>query len=686
MRLYRKGKPTYNVCMSVVDEVRSRVDIVEVVSPYVKLMRSGRNYKGLSPFQSERTPSFFVFPETQTFKDFSSGEQGDVFSFLMKKEGYTFGEALRELAQKAGVELQPRTSEQQHSENREEHLREAVAQAAAYFHQLLLSAPQANPCRLYLRDKRHLTDETLRTWQLGYSLMDYHALTNALTGRGFSLPDLVDAGLVVDNEEGRRYDRFRGRLMIPIRDDRDRVVGFGSRSLDGSEPKYMNSPQTPLFDKGHLLFGLNRARATIRNEQVAVLVEGYMDVIGTHQAGFTNVVAGMGTSLTESQLKALKRLTPRMILALDPDAAGNRAVLRGVDVARDALERDDTPTFNPRGVIQHESRLNADIRVAILPEGMDPDEIVLQSSERWRELIAGARPVVDHVIDALLSAHDLNDPHGKSEAIKAVAPIVRDLSDPIRRDYYIQQLARKIRITPRAVAQAMANASRGGAPRGTSSRAERPQPRHPESPRFSDAEPPTGLSEPEPPEDWPAAGTTTNTKTIAHADLESHLVAIFARKPALLLDVNVAFTRASLELLSAEDFTNPALRAGFLQLGRVATGAGQDEASGQTHPADSWPVSDDDWLEMIADVQLISDEPGKDDEAIMREEAVHTALRLREENLRRDRNAVAMMIDDAQNAKDKAPAAQYNRMLQELNIRLLRAQKALRLRSMVTID
>jgi DNA primase len=647
--------------MSVIDDVRSRVDLVEVVGQYVKLTRSGRNYKGLSPFQNERTPSFFVFPETQTYKDFSSGEQGDVFSFLMKKEGFTFGEALRELAHRAGIELHDRTPEQQQSEDHEERLRAAVTLAADYFHQLLLSAPQAANCRTYIKDKRHLTDETLRAWQLGYSLMDYHALTNALTGRGFTLQDLVDAGLVVENEEGRRYDRFRGRLIIPIRDEKGRVVGFGSRSLDGSEPKYMNSPQTSIFDKGRLLFGLDRARSTIRNEQCSVLVEGYMDVIGTHQSGFTNVVAGMGTSLTESQLKTLKRMAPRIILALDPDVAGNRAVLRGVDVARESLDRDDTPTFNARGVIQHESKLNADIRVAIMPDGLDPDELVLQSADRWRELMAQARPVVDHVIDTLLAGFDINDPHGKSDAVKATAPIVRDLSDPVRRDYYIQQLARKLHLSPRAVAEVMANAPR------TETRTEHRPPS-----RMESADITGGPPEPDFPDETRRASESKPQARNNRPDLETHLVAILARSPALLMDANVALTRANLEMLSQEDFTNPALRAGFVQLSRAVTGQ-------------PLPEADDDWLELIADEQLAGDSSGKDDEALLREEAVQTTIRLREANLRRDRGATAMMIEDAQAGDDRGSASQYNLLLQDVNMKLLRAQKALRLRSMVTI-
>ncbi|MCL4507287.1 MAG: DNA primase [Chloroflexi bacterium] len=647
--------------MSVVDEVRSRIDIVDVIGAYVKLTRSGRSFKGLSPFQNERTPSFFVFPETQTFKDFSSGEQGDAFSFLMKKEGMTFPEALRELAQRAGVEVEQQTDVQRRNEGQEERLRAALSEAAGYFHQLLLSAPQAANCRTYIREKRALSDETIHNWQLGYSLMDYHALSNFLSARGFTLQELIDAGLVIENEEGRRYDRFRGRLIIPIRDEKGRAVGFGSRSLDGSEPKYMNSPQTPVFDKGRLLFGLDRARIAIRNEQTAVLVEGYMDVIGTHQAGFTNVVAGMGTSLTESQLKMLKRLTPRIVLALDPDAAGDRAVLRDVDVARDSLERDETPTFDARGVIRHESKLNADIRVAIMPDGLDPDEIVLQSPQRWRDAIAQARPVVDHVIDTLLARYDIEDPHGKSEAVKAVAPIVRDLSDPVRRDYYTQQLARKLRINPRAIALAMA-----AMPRAETRRAEREQP------------PAAGAAAPLPVaasgEGAPQAAKNRTPQTASRPDLETHMVALIARHPALLMDANVALTRANLDMLGQDDFSNPALRAGFVQLSRAATGQ-------------TLPEADDDWLELIADVQLTIDAPGSgvDEETVLREETVLTALRLREQNLRRDGQATALMIDDAQTRNDRPATSQYNHQLLDVNAKLLRAQKALRLRSMVTI-
>ncbi|MCS6846933.1 MAG: DNA primase [Anaerolineae bacterium] len=657
--------------MSVIEEVKRRVDIVEVIGSYVKLSRSGRNYKGLSPFQSERTPSFFVFPDTQTFKDFSSGEQGDVFSFLMKKEGWTFGEALRELARRAGVQLEERTPEQQKSADYEARLRDALAQAAAYFHHLLLTAPQATACRTYLRERRRLADETIVVWQLGYSLADYHALSNYLTARGFSMQELIDAGLVIENEEGRRYDRFRGRLMIPIHDAKGQVVGFGSRSLDGSEPKYMNSPQTAVFDKGRLLFGLHRARSTIRNEQVAVLVEGYMDVIGCHQAGFANVVAGMGTSLSEDQFRTLKRLAARIVLALDADAAGDRAVLRGMEVARDAMDREVQPIFDPRGAIRYESKLKADIRVAVLPEGKDPDELVLESPQRWREIVANARPVVEHVIDVILRSRDIADPHAKSQAARAVAPILLDTSDPVQRDFYVQYLARRLQIGPRAVLAVINEVARerragsqgagiggqgpgvGGQGSGTRGQVTSDQRRD---------------------SDIRVHRVGAELRGVDRTDLEVHLIAGLWRQPQLLLDANVALTRANLDVLDERDFTNPAMREGFRQLSRVAMGASLPQGEGE---------EPEDWLNIIADYDAL--EPLSADEALLREEVVRTALRLRERNLVRDRIGISLMIEEAKRANEADVAARYNLELHRVLTQHLRAQKALQLRSALNV-
>lgn len=638
--------------MSVIDEVRSRIDIVDVIGSYVKLNRSGRNYKGLSPFQNERSPSFFVFPDTQTYKDFSSGEQGDVFTFLMKKEGLTFGEALRELARRAGVQLEERTPEQQKSADHETRLREALTQAAEYFHQLLLTAPQAQGCRAYIRDKRQLTADTVKTWQIGYSLMDYQALTNFLSTRGFSVQELIDAGLVIQNDEGRRYDRFRGRLMIPIKDPKGQVVGFGSRSLDGSEPKYMNSPQTLVFDKGRLLFGMDKARNAIRTQQASVLVEGYMDVIGCHQAGFTNVVAGMGTSLTEDQLKMLKRLANRIVLALDPDAAGNRAVLRGVDVARESLDRETELVFDARGTIRHESKLNADIRVAVMPDGKDPDEIVLESPDEWRGIIANARPVIEHVIDVTLQGFDLSDPHAKSSAVRAVAPILMDTSDVVQRDFYIQQLSRRLQITTRAILQAINEGAREMRAKKEAQQA--------------------GASS-QTPAAQKSSALLPDKARLNQVDLEKHLVAALARRPNLLMDANVALTRASLNVLGEEDFVNPAFKEGFRELSRAAMGQPLPPAGEES----------DDWLAMIADYEAI--DTYASDELLLREETVRTALRLRERNLVRERDSVNLMIEEAKHSNEAGVASRYRIELHRVLTQLLCAQKALQLRSALNV-
>jgi DNA primase len=645
--------------MSSIDEVRARIDLVELVSSYVKLQRSGRNYKGLSPFQNERTPSFIVFADSQTYKDFSSGKQGDAFSFLMEKEGMTFSEALRELAQRAGVQLEERTPEQKKTQDYEARLHDACEQAAAYFHHLYKTAPQAKTCREYVSSKRSLSEATVDIWRIGYSLMDWQALMTYLSGRGFTAKELVDSGLLVENDDGRRYDRFRGRLMIPINDAKGRVVGFGSRSLDGSEPKYMNSPQTPIFDKSRLLFGLDRARNTIRNEQTAVLVEGYMDVIGTHQAGFTNVVAGMGTSLTEEQFKSLKRLSNRIVLALDPDAAGNRAVLRGVDVARETLDRDSTLVFDARGVIKSESRLNADIRVAVLPEGRDPDEIVLEAPDDWRAAITSARPVVEHVIDVLMQRYDLNDPKAKSDAVRAAAPVLVDLSDAVQRDYYTQYLSRRLQISPRAVTQLITDSTRELRAKRSEAPAHAPSPQRivPPEPDFAD------------PADTFSAPQAQGRGESRSIDLETHLLAVLWRKPELMMDANVALTRANLETLAGDDFVNPVLRTAFNRIARLAMGE-------QLEPN----TDDDDWLVVITD----HDAPGHlefNDDIRMREEAVRTALRLREHNLARERTGISLMIETARQNGEIDVAARYNRDLSQVLGKWFRSQRALQLRS-----
>jgi DNA primase len=442
--------------MSVTDEIKSRLDIVDVIGETVQLRRSGRSYSGFCPFhQNTRTPAFVVFPDTQTWRCFGAcAEGGDIFSFVMKKEGWEFKEALRVLAERAGVvleEVSPAARERQEADKR---LIDLLNLAAEYFHQLFRYAPQAEAARHYVAD-RALEDETIATFKLGFSLDSWDACRTHLNAQGYDDDDLLAAGLLSENpERGTRYDRFRNRLMIPIRDAQGQVAGFGARTLDpDGVPKYLNSPQTELFDKSRLLYGLDMARRHIREAHQAVIVEGYMDVMQGWQVGFRNIVAQMGTALTEQQLGLLKRYTRRFVIALDSDAAGMQATMRSLEVAREALDRDVEVRFDARGLVRHEGRLKADIRVLTLPPGTDPDELLRRDPTLWPQLVEKAKPVVAYVIETLAADVDLNDAKAKADVVRQVMPLIGDVADAVERDHYRQLLSRTLRVDERALQQ-----------------------------------------------------------------------------------------------------------------------------------------------------------------------------------------------------------------------------------------
>ncbi len=442
--------------MDVTDEIKNRLDIVDVIGADVQLRKSGRSYSGFCPFHDNtRTPAFVVFPESQTWRCFGAcAEGGDLFSYVMKKNSWDFKEALVELAKRAGVELEQRRPRDKQAVAAEERLAALLDSAAEYFHQLLLHAPQAEAARRYVAE-RSLNEETIATFRLGFALESWDAARSHFTDQGYSDDDLLRAGLLTENEDkGTRYDRFRNRLMIPIRDLDGRVVGFGARTLDPDGiPKYLNSPQTPLFDKSNLLYGLDMARRPIRDSREAVLVEGYMDVMQAWQAGYRNIVAQMGTALTETQLRTLQRFAKRFILALDADAAGAKATLRSLQVARQTLDRDYDVSFDARGLVMMEGRLKADILVVTLPEGYDPDKIIRTDPDWWPRLLAEARPVVEYVIQTAAAELDPTDAKAKSEMARQVLPLIADISEPIERDHYRSLLAKTLDVDEKALRQ-----------------------------------------------------------------------------------------------------------------------------------------------------------------------------------------------------------------------------------------
>ena len=420
--------------MGVIDEVKQRIDIVDVVSQYAKLTKSGRTFRALCPFHSEKNPSFFVYPEQQSWHCFGAcNTGGDVFSFIMKKQSIDFGEALRLLAQRAGVAMPSKFEPGAESEERQK-LFQANEAAAQYFHNLLLNSTVGEKAKSYVLG-RGLSLKTIADFQLGFSLESWDALKQYLINRGYTEGELLTAGLIVEAEAGKTHDRFRHRLMFPIFDARGRITGFGARALDDSLPKYINSPQTPLFDKSSTLYGINLAKDAIRQQNLAVIVEGYMDVITAHKNGFGNVVASMGTSVTEKQVSILKKLTKNIALALDADAAGDEATLRAVG---------------------YENTLDAEVKVIILPRGKDPDDVIKQDAKAWQELVTEALPIVDYTFNVVTSELDLTKAGGKSSAVDKLLPIIAEINDPIRQAHYLQKLAQLLKVSERSIEAALA--------------------------------------------------------------------------------------------------------------------------------------------------------------------------------------------------------------------------------------
>lgn len=435
--------------MNVSDEIKARIDIVDLVSETVKLRHAGKNYTGFCPFHANtRTPAFVVFPETGTWRCFGAcNEGGDIFKFVMKKEGLDFREALRFLAIKAGVKLEAYTPEKQKENEKTERLKHLLEEVAIFYQSHLLNSEEGKKALEYLMETRGINKKTIELFSLGFSPNGWEETLHHFKEKGYATDELEQAGLIVNREEGGFYDRFRGRIMFPVRDASGQMTGFGARILNPEDmPKFINSPQTILFDKSRLLYGLDQARKAIRENDQAVIVEGYLDVLALHQAGFANAVSPMGTALTEMQMRLLKRYTRRIVMALDPDAAGIKATLRGLEVARDALDHSSDITFDARGLLHHESRLQADLRVSTLPQGMDPDDIVRKSAEQWKEIVSSAKPIITHVMNTLSEGKDLSDPKMKSQIASQVVPLIRDVSDSVERDAYLQQLARLLQV------------------------------------------------------------------------------------------------------------------------------------------------------------------------------------------------------------------------------------------------
>ena len=440
------------MAIGVAAEVKGKLSVVDVVGETVQLKKAGSTYKGLCPFHGEKTPSFTVTPARDSWKCFGCGEGGDIFSFVMKRDGLSFPEALKVLATKAGVELDERTSRE---DARKARLRSVLESAIAFYHAVLTGSKTGAPALDYLRS-RGFTDATIAAHQLGYAPGGWDTLGRTLAAkRQIRADELVEVGLAQPRQGGRggAYDRFRDRVVFPIRDMNGTAVGLGGRILpaiadDGRDhgPKYLNSPATPLFDKSRTLYLIDRAKGSIRKTGQAVIVEGYTDALMAHQAGFDNVVASLGTALTPGQVAVLTRYGKRIALAYDVDAAGEKAGTFGVN----ALE-----AIIPQLAAADTGVELDEVRVVRLPDGKDPDEVLRDTPDLWREEVRTAQPIVDYLIDQHARAVDLKTPGGKARFVDAIVPTLRAIPNPVMRDAYLQTIHRVSGVEERSVLEVL---------------------------------------------------------------------------------------------------------------------------------------------------------------------------------------------------------------------------------------
>jgi len=423
-----------------IEEIKSRLDIVELVSQYVKLRKTGANFSALCPFHSEKSGSFFVSPTRQTWRCFGCQKGGDIFTFIQEIEGLEFGDALRILAAKAGVELKKQTRQMVELKTERERLYDVCDLAAKFFEKQLEASARGSEAKKYLLG-RGLSPESISAWRIGYSPDSWQGLHDFLASEGYTDSEIIAAGLAGSSSGGRVYDRFRGRIMFPIFDFNSQIVGFGGRIFEDKdkvkpasaqgfgevkEAKYLNTTNTLLYDKSRILYGLDRAKVAIRRQNSCVLVEGYTDVIMSAQAGVENVAASSGTALTPYQLKILKRFTDNIILGYDMDLAGDTANRRGIDLAL-------AQGFN--------------VSVARPPfEGKDPADVVALDPQEWRKAVENTQSIMEFYFDRAFAASDKTTPQGRKRIVDYVLPVIKVIPNAVEQAFWLQKIADRLEV------------------------------------------------------------------------------------------------------------------------------------------------------------------------------------------------------------------------------------------------
>jgi len=419
---------------SSIQEIKDRLDIVDVISGYLKLTKTGANYRAVCPFHSENKPSFFVSPTRQLWRCFGCNLGGDIFAFIQQIEGIEFGDALRLLAQKAGVKLQRQDPQIQTQRKKSYELLEF---ATKFFEQQMHEGKNGQKAKQYLLD-RGITEESLKKWRVGFAPALWNSLGDFLQKKSFSVGEIKRAGLLLESEKGKVYDRFRARIIFPIFDLNSQVVGFGGRFFGSSEEeeretaKYLNIPNTLLYNKSKILYGLDKAKVAIRKKDSCVLVEGYTDVILSHQAGVDNVAATSGTALTSSQLTILKRYSSNLITAFDMDVAGDSATKRGIDLAQS---------------------LGFDIKVALLPKGKDPADVASTDKKQWEEVVEKSKTILDFYFENAFTSFDKTLANDKKKISSMLLPIIGKIQNKIEQSHWLKKLAKDLEVTEESVNQ-----------------------------------------------------------------------------------------------------------------------------------------------------------------------------------------------------------------------------------------
>jgi DNA primase len=410
-----------------IEEVKNRLDIVEVIGNYIKLQKCGANYRARCPFHSEKKASFFISPARQIWHCFGCGLGGDTFKFIMQIEGMEFGDALRMLAQKTGVQLKSVKPELRAERTR---LYEICELASKFFEKQLGESKAGQLAKKYLLD-RGIKEESIKKWRVGYAPSISRALTDFLISNRYKTEEIKKAGLMVKSERGDYFDRFRSRIIFPVSDLNSQIVGFGGRIFGEKAKKeiakYVNTPNTFLYDKSRTLYGLDKAKVEIRRGKSCILVEGYTDCILAHQAGHQNTVATSGTALTPSQLRILKRYSENLVTAFDMDIAGDTATKRGIDLAQN---------------------MDFNIKVITMPEGKDPADVISKDSQLWQKLIQEARSILDFYFETTLSRFNKEKSEDKREISKVLLPIIKRIPNRITQSHWIQRLARELKVKP----------------------------------------------------------------------------------------------------------------------------------------------------------------------------------------------------------------------------------------------